>query len=361
VKLEEIEEMFLEEYKNTILSLVEGNEDVKTLIGLFHLMEGCTTEEALVKNFNAMTGKDCKDLLKLLRQKQILKIGAHDAYLCLYGFEDIFNEFAAEYSPQPGDLLEYFEKLVEEEDRATLKALDLLLNLSRHGILESTQYELLRTDISEMFTPAVFRSVEERLIRDRMCVYGKKYETEFLDLYQSEDKKRELKERMSAWKAKELAEKPVRKQLEKEIEELVRGARGRMKERGLADALSIPETEKLEETSGYFSGFEMDESFLFLTANMLLEHETLYVVIADSISRYEARDWKNFPVVFVTDAMPRWLGKTGAVFKNAYPKLSGRKIAIAVPNKGVYSNFEQKLLYRLLDRLGIEEVSEFPR
>jgi hypothetical protein len=353
--------MLLEEYKNTILSLVEENEDVKTLIGLFHLMDGCTTEGALAKNFNAITGRDCEDLLKLLRRKGILKIGAHDAYLCLAGFEDIFNEFAAEYSPQPGDLLEYFEKLVAEDDTAALKVLDMLLNQGRHGILGATQYELLRTDISEMFTPAVFRSVEERLIRDRLCVYAKKYETEFLDLYQSEDKKRELKERMRAWKAKELTEKPVRKQLEKEMEELVRGARKRMKKKGLADSLNIPETDKLEDTSGYFSGFEMDESFLFLTANMFLEHETLYIVIADSISRYEARDWKNFPVVFITDAMPRWVGKTRAVFETAYPKLSDRKIAIAVPNKGAYSNYKQKLLSTLLDRLGIEEVSEFPQ
>ena len=350
--------MLLEEYKNTILSLVKEKEDVKTLIGLFHLMDGCTTEEALVKNFNALTGKDGKDLLKLLRQKEILKIGAHDAYLCLSGYEDIFNDLAAEYSPQPGDLLAYFEKAVEEEDKATLKALYLLLELGRHGLLGSSQYEILKTDISEIFTPAVFQSVEERLIRDGICVYGEKYETEFLDLYQSDAKKSELKERMWAWKAKELAELPVKKQLEKEIGELVRGARERMKGRGLADTLGIPESETVEETSGYFSGFEMDDSFLFLTSDLLLEHDTLHIVIIDSLSRFEAREWKNFPVVFVTDAMPRWLGKTSAVFKAAYPVLSDRKIAIAVPNKGAYSNFKQRLLYLLLDRLEIEELSE---
>ncbi|MEA2053253.1 MAG: hypothetical protein U9O90_10650 [Euryarchaeota archaeon] len=351
--------MLLEEYKNTILSLVKENEDVKRLIGLFHLMDGCTTEKALVKNFNALTGKDCKDLLKLLIMKQILKVGAHDAYLCLSGYEDIFNVLAAEYSPQPGDLLACFEKAVEEEDKATLKALYLLLNLGRHGLLGSTQYEILKTDISEIFTPAVFQSVEERLIRDRICVYGEKYETEFLDLYQSDAKKSELKERMWAWKAKELADRPVKKQLEKEIGELVRGARERMKGRGLADTLGIPESETVEETSGYFSGFEMDDSFLFLTSDLLLEHDTEHIVIVDSyLSRFEVLEWKNFPVVFVTDAMPRWLGKTGAVFKAAYPKLSDRKIAIAVPNKGAYSNFKQRLLYLLLDRLEVEELSE---
>jgi len=350
--------MLLEEYKNTILSLVKGNEDVKTLIGLFHLMDGCTTEEALVKNFNALTGKDGKDLLKLLRQKEILKIGAHDAYLCLSGYEDIFNELAAEYSPQPGDLLAYFEKAVEEEDKATLKVLCLLLNLGRHGLLGTTQYGLLKTDISEIFSPAVFQSVEERLIRDRICVYGEKYETEFLDLYQSDAKKSELKERMWAWKAKELAELPVKQQLEKEIGELVRGARERMRGRGLADTLGIPESEIVEETSGHFSGFEMDDTFLFLTSDLLLEHDTLHIVIVDSLSRFEAREWKNFPVVFVTDAMPGWLGKTGAVFKAAYPRLSDRKIAILVPNKSAYSNFKQRLLYLLLDRLEVEELPE---
>ncbi|MEA1998189.1 MAG: hypothetical protein U9N61_02535, partial [Euryarchaeota archaeon] len=258
-----------------------------------------------------------------------------------------------------GDLLAYFEKAVEEEDKATLKALYLLLELGRHGLLGSTQYEILKTDISEIFTPAVFQSVEERLIRDRICVYGEKYETEFLDLYQSDAKKSELKERMWAWKAKELAELPVKQQLEKLIEELVRGARERLKERGFADTLGIPESETVDETSGYFSGFEMDDSFLFLTSDLLLEHDTLHIVIVDSLSRFEAREWKNFPVVFVTDAMPRWLGKRGVVFNAAYPVLSDRKIAIAVPNKGAYSNFKQRLLYLLLDRLDIEEMSEF--
>ena len=350
--------MLIEEYKNTILSLVKENEDVKTLIGLFHLMDGCTTEEALVKNFNALTGKDCKDMLKLLRQKQILKIGAHDVYLCLSGYEEVFNELAAEYSIQAGDLLAYFEKVVEEEDTATIKALYLILNLGRHGLLGSTQYDILKTDISEIFTPAVFRSVEERLIRDRICVYGEKYETEFLDFYHSDAKKSELKERMWTWKAKELADIPLKQQLEEVIAELVRGARERMKGRGFADSLGIPESESLKETSGYFSGFDLDDSFLFLTSDLLLEHDTLHIVIVDSLSRFEVREWKNFPVLFVTDAMPRWLGKTSAVFKSAYPKLSDRKIAIVVQNKGAYSNFKQRLFYLLLDRLEVEELSE---
>jgi predicted XRE-type DNA-binding protein len=163
---------------------------------------------------------------------------------------------------------------------------------------------------------------------------------------------------MWAWKAKELAELPVKQQLEKEIGDLVRGARDRMKGGRLADTLGIPESEIVEATSGYFSGFEMDDTFLFLTSDLLLEHDTLHIVIIDSLSRFEVLEWKNFPVVFVTDAKPRWLGKMGAVFKAAYPVLSDRKIAIVVPNKDAYSNFKQRLFYLLLDRLEVEDLSE---
>ena len=357
--------MFPEEYKSTLLSLVEAHgEDMKTLLGLFHLLKDYTTEEALVKNFMAITGKDCKELLKELRRKEILKIGAYNEYLCLSGYEVFFDDITARYSPQPGELSKYFETAVEGGDKAALKMMELLLKLGKHGTAGFTQYELIRNDLSETFSPELFQALEERLIKERLCVYGKKKEKEFLELYQSEDAIIDVKARLKVWKTAKFAEMPVINTLEKEIEELVADARKSIKpwSAKMAEQASLSEKE-IEETTGYFSGFTMDDSSLFITGNMLIGHDTVHIAITDSLSWYDAREWKDFPVLFITEEIPKWIGKLGVVFKKAYPELKYRKIAIAAPDKIAYANFEQKLLSELVNRLGISEseIRELPK
>jgi hypothetical protein len=358
-EVEGLEKMFPEEYRSTILSLAEANEDVKTLLGIFYLLEGYTAEEALVKNFRAMTGKDCKDLLKMLRKNGIIKIGAYNEYLCLSGYEEVFNEIAAGFSPQPGDLSEYFEKTVEEGDKAALKMIESLLKMDIHGIGEFTQYDLIKNDMSEMFSPAVFHSLEEEFIKENLCVYGKRHRREFLKLYQSEDKIGAAKETVREWRAKKLAAMPVTKMLEKGMEELVKAAKKGAKEREAQFAeWSQFSQEELDKVEGYFSGFTMDDNFLFLTGDMLVGNDTLHLVVTDSISRYDVREWRDHPVVFITEEIPRWIRKIEVVFRGAYPELSERKVSIAVPNKVAYSNFKQGLLFELVNRLGIREVLE---
>jgi hypothetical protein len=351
--------MFPEEYRSTLLRLVEADEDMQTLLGLFHLLRSYTTEETLVKNYTAMTGKDCKDLLKVLKQYEILKIGANNEYLCLSGYEAFFNEIAGGYSPQPGDLSEYFETAMEEGDKTALKMVELLLKIGKHGTPGFTQYELIKTYISEMFSPATFHSLEEDLIRERLCIYGKRGDNEFLELYQSDDRIKDVKERLRAWKTDQLPKMPVIELLEKGIAELVANARRNIKARRseMAERAGLSE-EELEETIGYFSGFTIDESSLFVTGNMIVDRDRLYVAITDRLSQYDAREWKDYPVVFIIEKPPKWLWKIGSAFKDAYPRLSERKIAIVVPHEVAYANFNQKLLSELVNRLGVSEISE---
>ncbi len=146
--------MYPEEYRSIISGLIDANEDLKTLLGLFYQLKGYTTEETLVKNFRAMTGKeegDCEGLLKLLRKKSIIKVGAYDEYLCLSGYEAIFDRFAAECSPPPGDLVGYVDKAVEGGEKAKLKMIELLLKMGKHGAGGFTQYASIKTVITEMF------------------------------------------------------------------------------------------------------------------------------------------------------------------------------------------------------------------
>jgi len=353
--------MFPEEYRSTLLRLAEdADDDMKTLLGLFHLLKGYTTEETLVKNCTAMTEQDCKDSLKVLRQSGILKIGAYNEYLCLSGYEEFFDEIVGRYSPQPGDLSNYVKKIVEDEDNAALRMTELLLKVGKHSILEITQYNLIKNDITEMFSPAIFHSLEAELIKEHLCVYGKRAEKEFLELYQSEAKIMDVKEQLRAWKADQLAEMHVRETLEKEIAELVAIAREGIRDHRtkMAEQAGMSEKE-MEETIGYFSGFTMDDASLFVTGYMIVNRDRLYVAITDNLSRYDVREWKDFPVLFITDKLPKWLWKIGSTFKDAYPKLSDRRIAIVVPNKVAYANFKQKLLYELVNRLGVTEISEF--
>lgn len=353
--------MVPEEYKSILLSLAEEDEDMKTLLGLFYFLKGYTTEETLVKNFMALTGQDCKNLLKTLRRRGILKIGAYNEYLCLSGYEEFFDEVASGYSPQPVDLSNYIEKAVEEGDRAALKLVELVLKISKHGVPGLTHYEVIRDEISEMFSPTVFHSLEERLIKDKLCVYAKKRDREFLEFYQGGAKIKEVNERLRAWKTSKLANTPLIQSLEKEIEGLVEDARRRIRAYSakMAKMAGLLESD-LEKTVGYFSGFGLDDVFLFVTGNMLIDHDTLYVAITDSLSGYEAREWRDYPVLFITEELPKWVGKIEGVFKDAYPKLSERRMAIVVPNEVAYANFKQKLLSKLVNWLGVAEISEIP-
>jgi hypothetical protein len=353
--------MFPEEYRSILLSLAEEDEDMKTLLGLFHRLKGYTTEETLVKNFTALTGKDCRELLKTLRKRGILKIGAHNEYLCLSGYEEFFNEVAVGYSPQPGDLSKYLDRAMEEGDRAALKLIELLLKISKHGVPGLTHYGLIRDEMSELFSPEVFHSLEERLIKEKLCVYLKKRDEEFLEFYQGGARIKEIKARLRAWKTDKLAKTPLIQSLEQEIEGLVADARRGIEayKEEMAEMAGLSETD-IEKAMGYFSGFDVDDVFLFVTGNMLVDHDTLYVAITDSLSRYEAREWRDYPVLFITAELPKWVGKIEGVFKDAYPKLSERRMAIVVPNEVAYANFNQKLLSELVNRLGVTELSEFP-
>jgi len=356
-----------EEYRSLVLSVTERNEDVKVLLGLVHLLEGYSTEEALTKNFTALRGKEkgrekeCKDLLKSLRKKRVLGQGPYDEYICPAGHEEVFKDTAASFSQEPHDLSKYFEKAVKEGNEAAIKLIELLLKMPIHGITGFTQYDIIKNDMCDMFSPAVFRSVEEEVIKENLCIYGKKRRGEFLELlYQSEEKIEDTKEGLRVWRAKKLIAMPVTKMLEKEIEELVRGAKKGAKEWKATAAETAGLSEKeIEETEGYFSGFTMDDNFLFLTGDVLVRGDTLHLVVTDSLSRYDVREWRDQPVVFVTDEIPRWAEKMEDVFEGAYPVLSKRKVSIAVPNKVAYSNFKQKLLSEVVNRLGIREVMEF--
>ncbi|RZN37528.1 MAG: hypothetical protein EFT35_06025 [Methanophagales archaeon ANME-1-THS] len=354
--------MFPEEFKSILVSLAEEQEDMKTLLGLFHLVEGYATEETLVKNLGAITGRDCRELLKSLRRKGILKIGTYNEYLCLSGYEEFFNEIARGYAPQPGDLARYIEHAIAEGDSTALKLVELILKTGKYGTPGYTQYEIIRAEMSALFSPEIFHSQIEKLIRERLCVYAKKRDEEFIEFFTPENKLEEVKGRLRAWKSTSLMDMPVVKALEREIEDLVADARHGIKEYSAEIARSAGLSEQdVEKTVGYFSGFEMDENFMFVTGNMLIDHDTLYIAITDSLSWYEAREWRSSPAVFITAEDPRWVGKIEAAFRDAYPKFSERRIAIVVPNKVAYANFKQKLLSELVNRLGIAEIAEFPK
>lgn len=354
--------MYPEEYKSTLLRLAESDDDMKLLLGLFHLVSGYTTEETLVKNFTTITGKDCRGLLKELRRKGIVKIGTFNEYMCLSGYEEFFDEIVSSYAPQPGDLVAYFENAVETGDKAALKMIYLLLRIGRYGTSGFTQYELIKDDISELFSPESFRSLEEDLIKKRLCIYGKKRDEEFLDLYQNDETLKDVKERLIVDAHKKLAELPLIQTLTAEIDNLVMTARRNIKAWSARMAESAGMSERnIEETAGYFSGFTVDEPSLAITGNMIIGHDRLYLVVTDSLSRYDMREWRDNPVVFITEEVPKWVWKIEAMFKHAYPKLSDRKLAILTPNKAAYANFKQDLLAELARRLGVSEVTEIPK
>ena len=354
--------MFPEQYKNTLLRLADTDEDMKTLLGLFPLLKGYTTDETLAKNFMAMTGKDCTGLLKELRRNEILKIGAYYEFLCLSGYEEIFDEIVAGYAPQPGDLSNYVENAIQDENKAALKMIELLLKIGERGTRGFTQYGLIKTYLSELFSRAIFESLEAALIKERLCIYGKRKDHEFLALYQSEATIMAVDERLKAWKQDQIVELPVIKTLETEIAELRAEAKMRIKrERAeMADRAGMSE-EELEGTMSHFTDFAIDNSSFLISGTMLVDHDRLHVVVTDGLSQYDVREWKNFPAVFVLERIPKWLGDLRGVLKDAYPKLADRKLAVVVPNEVAYANFNQNLLSKLVRRLGVEELKGFPK
>jgi hypothetical protein len=354
--------MFPEEFKDTLLRLAETDEDIRTLLGLFAVLEGYTTEESIAKNYTALTERDCRDPLRVLKRWEILKVGANDEYLCLSGYEDIFNEAIAAYAPQPGDLQHFLERALAENDLAALKMLEMLLKIGKLGISGFSQYELLRRDLSSIFTSSTFRQLEEQLIKELLCLYGKRRDTEFLKLFLNEADLKPVKQRFYAWKQEQLAASPMVKQLETMIKEQVTEARREIHDyRATMATQSGMSADEFEDTVGYFSGFDVDDTSFFFMSNMIVGKDKLYVAVADQLSRFDVLDWKDYPVLFVLEETPTWLGDMQNVFANAYPKLKDRKIALVVPGRVAYANYEQKLLSKLVERLGVEELKELPR
>lgn len=354
--------MFPDEYKDTLLRLAETDEDIRTLLGLFAVLKGYTTEESIAKNYTALTEKDCRDPLRVLKRWEILKVGANDEYLCLSGYEDVFNETIAAYAPQPGDLQHFLERALAEGDLAALKMLEMLLKIGKLGICGFSQYELLRRDLSNIFTSSTFRRVEEQLIKERLSLYGKRRDTEFLELFLSEEDLEPVKQRFYAWKQEQLAASPQVKQLEKMIKEQVTEARREIHDHraNLATQAGMS-AEEFEDTVGYFSGFDVDDTSFFFTSYMNVGKDKLYVAVTDQLSRFDILDWKDYPVLFVLEETPKYLDDIQNVFANAYPKLKDRKIALVVPGRVAYANYEQKLFSKLVERLGVEELNELPR
>ena len=354
--------MFPEEFKSILRELAEADDDMKVLLGLFYLLKGYTTDETLKKNFTALTGRDCTELLHLLRKRGILKLGTFNDYLCLSGYEVFFDEIARRYVPPRGDLAAYLQQAMEQGDEAKLKMLELLVKIGKLDSSWFTQYELIKSDIAELYSPETFQTIEQELISERICLYGKKQAKEFLELYQDAESIQTARERIREWRGERLLALPVKVQLEQMSEELINAARLRIREwrAQLAEQAGMTEKE-LESTAGHFSGFTMDGATLMLSCAMIVEHDTLHVALTDNLLRHDAREWRNFPVVIIAERIPKWINQIELVFRHAYPKLSERRMAIAVPNHVAYANFKHALLYEILERLEITEVREFPK
>jgi hypothetical protein len=330
---------------------------------LVYLLKEYASEEALTRNFAALRGKEreCMGLLKSLRRKRILGTGPYDEYICPAGHEKTFEELASRFLAEPPKLAQIVEAEIEAGNNATLTMIELLLKMGIHGVPGFTQYELIKADMCDMFSPEVFQTLESEFIAGNICVYGqRKPRHEFLWLYhQSEEELKTATDKLVAFREKELYKMPMTKELETQIGVIIaqsqKGATARKE--GLAEWSKFTK-EELETVSGYFSGFTMDEDFIALNGDVYAARETLHLMVKDKLSRYDVREWREQPVVFVTSELPGWLGGIKHVFKEAYPGYSERKLAIVVPNKVAYANFKQELFSKLLARLGIEEVSE---
>ena len=135
--------------------------------------------------------------------------------------------------------------------------------------------------------------------------------------------------------------------------------------KSLASQMNVPaESKMLKKLIGDFSGFSMDDTFFFLTASFSIFSNFLVVVLTDMLSRYDVREWRTYPdpTLFLVEEMPRWVKDIESVFKDAYPPLSERKIAIAsLKTKEAFANYESDALSIFLERLGISEIQPFPK
>ncbi len=361
-----------EEYRMQILKLTDtdtdtgGSEDIKTLLGLVYLLKEYSSEETLARNFSALRSDehaDCRTLLKALRRKKILGRGPFDEYICRPGYEAVFDEVVSGFAVTPPPISAYLDTVLKEGDRAAAKMIELLLKVDIHGIAGYTQYRMLEEEISERFSPSTFHALEQRFIADKLCLYVRKRAHEFLWLYnQSEEELKRAREVLRAKREEELFQMHIVRRVEEEIRILIGlSKRERREWKEIAATHAAMPEEDIEKLSGYFSGFKMNEDFLFITGDMLIDRDTLYLVITDSLSRYDVREWREDPVVFISSETPAWIDRVKKVFNDAYPKLSDRKIAIALPESGgvAYANFKQDLLSRFLERIGITEIRAF--
>ena len=351
-----------EEYRDQVLKLAGGSEDVKTLLRLVYLLKDYSSEETLARNFSALRGgSDCKTLLRALRLKKILGRGPFDEYICRPGYETVFDEVVSSFVTAPQPLSDYLDAMIKAGDKAAIRMIELLLKVNIHGIPGYTQYRLIEEEISDWFSPSVFHTLVQKFITDNLCIYAQKQGREFLRLYnQSEAELKRAREKLAEVREKELFQMPLIKRVEDEIRILIGLSKRQSKEwKEVLAAHEMPEGD-IDKLSGYFSGFKMDKDFLFVTGDMVIDRDSLYLVITDTLSRYDVREWREEPVVFITSEPPSWINKVRQVFEYAYPKLSDRRIAIALPDDGIaYANYRQELLSRFLERMGIDEVRAF--
>ncbi len=352
-----------EEYRTLLLKVI-AREDVRTLLGLVYYLREYSSEEALVRNFSAMHGDgECRTVLRALRRWRILGRGPFDEYVPRQGYESVFDEVVPDFIPDSTPISEYLTEAIKSGDEAAIKMIELLLKLTIHGIAGYTQYRLLEEEISEQFSPSVFHALEQRFIADKLCVYGERRGQEFLSLYnQSTEELGRAREILKDKRRKELFQMPVVKMVDDAIRLLAGLSKREPKEwkEIAATWAKMPESD-IEKLSGYFSGFRMDVDFLFITGDMLIDRDSLYFVITDRLTRYDIREWRTDPVVFIVSELPVWVEKPALklVFNDAYPKFSDRKIAIAAPGGIAYANFKQELLTRFLTQLGINEIREW--
>ncbi len=349
-----------EEYRTLVLKLI-AKEDVRTLLGLVYLLKEYSSEDALIRNFSAIHGDgECRLQLRALRRRRILGRGPFDEYIPRQGYESVFDEIVSDFIPDSPPISEYLADAIKSGDEAAIKMIELLLKLTIHGIAGYTQYRLLEEEISEQFSSSVFHELEQRFIADKLCVYGERRGHEFLALYnQSEEELERAREILKDKRRKELFQMPVVKMVDDAIRLLAGLSKREPKEwkEIAATWAKMPESD-IEKLSGYFSGFRMDDDFLFITGDMLIDRDSLYFVITDRVTRYDIREWRTDPVVFIVSELPVWIERTRLklVFNDAYPKFSDRKLAIAVPDDIAYANFKQGLLTRFLARLGIDRI-----
>ncbi|KAF5417548.1 MAG: hypothetical protein C5S38_01535 [Candidatus Methanophagaceae archaeon] len=355
-----------EEYKNLVLGITEKDEGARILQGLVYLLKEYASEEALTKNFVALQGEgkeeECKDLLKTLHHKRVFGIGPYDEYICPAGHEKDFEEIALDYLKAQPKLSAIVKAEVDAGNNAALTMIELMLKMSTHGLPGVTQYEFIKADISDMFSPEVFQALETDFIAKNLCVYGQRAPRhEFLWLYhQTDDERKAAQDMLIEFREKELYKMTRIKEFERLIGEVIAESQQeqKAKKEGL-DHWAAFSQEQVDAVSAHFSGFTMDEDFVVLNGNLYVDRDTLHLVITDKLSRYVIREWKDQPVVFVTEKLPKCVQNLSRVFEEAYPCYEERKLAIVVPNEVAYANFDQKLFSRLIARLGIEKCLEF--